>query len=94
MPVCPAEATPLYGPRSASNPLKEIVEDWVEELFRLSFPAGVTHFPVTRTPTVPVGSKSKNLGVTPAPHASILAQRCNLGLTQRTRIAVARSERP
>jgi hypothetical protein len=34
MPACPAEATPRYRPRSASNALKEIVEDSLEELLR------------------------------------------------------------
>ncbi|MGH7378114.1 MAG: hypothetical protein ACREKK_11915 [Candidatus Methylomirabilales bacterium] len=31
----PAEAAPRYQPRAASNPLKEIVEDSLEELFRV-----------------------------------------------------------
>ena len=32
MVVCPAEGTPRYRPRSASNALKDIVEDSLEEL--------------------------------------------------------------
>jgi len=34
MPACAAEATPRYRPRAASNALKEIVEDSLEELLR------------------------------------------------------------
>ena len=32
--ACPAEAAPRYRPRSASNPLKEIVEDSLDDLLR------------------------------------------------------------
>ena len=35
MPACPAESAPRYRPRSASNALKEIVEDSLEDLLRL-----------------------------------------------------------
>jgi hypothetical protein len=34
MPASAAEATPRYRPRSASNTLKEIVEDSLEEILR------------------------------------------------------------
>ena len=34
MPACPAEGAPRYRPRSASNPLKEIVEDALEDLLQ------------------------------------------------------------